>query len=205
MKILSAVTTCPRENENYLFGAVASLCEAGFDPLICNDPGLTGSWPALRNALQSLVAQDPDADAYTVFQDDIRVARGLRAWLDTSLWPDDPAKILVCSLYLSGATQITKSGWNDLSQIPVWRPFGACALVFTNSGAKRLISEPMGGLLTGSDTQVGSLARKSRLGYWTHSPSLVQHIGERSAIHVKEVGLTEARVAANFCEDVLLL
>lgn len=205
MNIVCTVTTCPRQ-VTYLAETLTSLRVAGFDPLVFEDPNLKGSRWALRNALGSLLARYPEADVYAVFQDDILAAKGLCGWLERNLWPADPATIGICSPYTASVNSQPQPGWFDLNQIPVFRPFGACSLIFPNHSAKRFLAESRpDGMLSGSDTQVGLWCRSAGLGHYSHTPSLIQHVGKVSSICLMEIGLDNNRSAGDFCEDCAIL
>ncbi len=58
-------------------------------------------------ALAKLREQFPNADAYVVFQDDIRAALGLRTWVEQQLWPFENG---VVSLFTPGLHADTERG-----------------------------------------------------------------------------------------------
>ena len=53
-----------------------------------------------------------EADCYALFQDDIEVARGLRAWCDEQFWPHGAGLV---SLFTPRAYADQKAGWRMLS------------------------------------------------------------------------------------------
>lgn len=213
MNILSAVTTCPRPGGiSYLEGTLESLHAAGFDPIVVSDTDGQGSWPTMQKALRTLM--EMGADAYAVFQDDIKAAKGLRAWLDENLWPSLPLRnggqavsesIGVVSLYTASVNHIC-SGWFTLDDLPKYQPYGACALLFPRHAAELLLSKPINhGFRFGTDTSVATFTRKYQLQYWMFSPSLIEHVGAQSAIFGDILPLIPERVAGKFCEDCATL
>lgn len=200
MQIVSAVTTCPRQGVDYLPITLASLRNAGFAPEIIRDETLAGSWPTLRRALAWLLERP--AEALVVFQDDIKVARDCREWLETQLWPGHEQEVGVVSLYTASVNHL-RDGWFTADDLPVWRPWGACALVFPRHSAEKLLADPTNrAFLCGSDTSIGTFCRRDNLRWWMHSPSMVEHIGAVSAVNPFDVKLDEHRTAGKWCRDV---
>lgn len=200
VKIASAITTCKRQGVDYLPATLESLHSAGFDPQIVQDAELAGSWPTLRRALAGLLERS--GDALAVFQDDILIAKGCREWLEGQLWPSPEEKIGVVSLYTASVNHL-RDGWFTADDLPVWRPWGACALVFTRHFAQRVLYDPTNrAFLSGSDTSIGTACRRDGLKWWMHSPSMVDHVGAISAVNPFAVKLDKDRTAINWCRDV---
>lgn len=190
-----AVTTAPRI-EDYLPATLESLREAGFpEPMVFAMPGSrlpsrlearcaigrVYPWPNFLRAMRGLLDAHPDADRLAVFQDDVLVARRCREYLDRS-WPAGEFGCL--SLYTCGrmAKRLDGRGWLPLDFCQT-KPHGALAMVFPKRSALRLLADPPGkGELTKTDTWIGRWCRETGLAWLTHVPSLVQHVGRRSAI-----------------------
>lgn len=202
MRILSAITTCPREGVSYLEATLDSICNAGFSVEIVRDEKMAGSWWVLREALKRLLERP--ADAYCVFQDDIEIARGCRKWLESQLWPLPEEKVGVLSLYTASTCHV-RDGWFTADEMPVVRAFGACGLVFPRHTAEMVLSHKDRSMLTGSDTTLAGLCHKHGLAWVNHSPSLCEHRGAVSAISPLGPGLTENRTAGRWVDDVALL
>ena len=203
MNIASAVTTCPRPGGiSYLESTLESLHDGGFEPVVFDDREFTGSWPNLRRALQGRFEARPDAEAIVVFQDDVRVARGLRGWLNDALWPAPVETIGVVSLYTATPNHL-RPGWFTLDDLPVYRPYGALAFCFPRHAVELLLQKPANlAFKCGSDTSVATFCRNNKLSYWLHSPSLVEHVGEVSSIADVRGAMIPERCSGNFCEDV---
>ena len=96
--------TAPRTKPT-IHRTLASLRRAGFDqvhvfaepdswipdefrhlPVTCHGRKL-GVLGNFCTSLTTLFMLEPRADCYAIFQDDIEVAEGLRAWCDTQFWP----------------------------------------------------------------------------------------------------------------------
>lgn len=199
MHIVSAITTCPRQGVSYLESTLQSLHDAGFEPEIVRDENMSGSWWALREALQRLLERE--ADAFVVFQDDLQIAKGCREWLETQLWPMPEENVGVVSLYCATPCH-ERPGWFTTDDLGVYRTWGALALCFPRHSAKRIVAHKERALLNGSDTTVAGLLRNWGMKWFLHSPSLVEHTGAISAVAPLEVGLTPQRVSGNWCRDV---
>ena len=201
LNIACAVTTAPREVD-YLTDTLRSLEAAGFRPWVCEDPERTGVKKTFKRALRSLL--DIRADAYAVFQDDCRVAKGTAEWFQ---WPEPPEQVGVVSLYCAGPLHRDDPGWFKSGAKEVAR--GAVCYVMPRHAAERFLRDNPGcESRTVLDHTMGQWCADKGLSYWIHSPSLVQHVGEVSAILLPKlgvphrIGLTEARCAKVFCEDV---
>lgn len=193
MNWATAVMAAPRE-ENYLPATIASLADAGWtDPLIVAEPGTQlpskhrilahqrreGPWASFRIALSALLSAAPQADACLILQDDILLARNLRPWLETQLWPPDAG---IVSLYLAEAqAECLSDGWSrhDLERAP----YGACGICLHPDTARLLDSDPPNrhnGRMV--DTWLGIFCEKQGLAYWQHKPSLIRHTGRESSL-----------------------
>ena len=200
MRIISALTTCPRPNGvSYLQETLESLLSAGFSPQVIEDPELSGSYPALRRALEWLLERS--GDALAVFQDDIQIAKGCRAWLENELWPFPEHRIGVVSLYTPTPCHL-RNGWFSADEMPVGRTWGALALIFTRRFAEIVLTHKDRSMLTGSDTTIAGLCRQHGLAWMMHSPSLVEHIGAVSSIQTIGGRLDKNRTAGKWCRDV---
>jgi capsular polysaccharide biosynthesis protein len=67
-----------------------------------------GNLGNFRPSLTTLFMLEPRADCYVIFQDDIEVAEGLRAWCDTQFWPQGAGLV---SLYPCKIYHAETSGW----------------------------------------------------------------------------------------------
>lgn len=163
-----------------------------------------GASTAWYLALAELVALQPQADAYLIFQDDVLVHWGdaLRQYLELALWP--AAKPGLVSLYTPGL--ISQRGWHRIP--PTW-DWGTLAIIFPNVLAKAYLSDPevvRNSLPTrpGEHRPIPEIVRKwvrrSRLDVWCPSPSLTQHIGSTSTIW-PHAGLSRKRSAPWFSTE----
>lgn len=203
------LTTVPSRFETTLPKTLASLAESGFDyprlfidgckpekvldwlkhyEYTCHYPNLRthGNWIV---SLYTLYIYNPTADRYAIFQDDFQCSRNLRPYLDSCEYPREG----YWNLYTFPENEPDKrghskdkTGWYLSNQ----KGKGAVALVFDNKTARALLSSEWmvnrpqnkergwkavdGGIVTG-------LAKKGIKEY-VHSPSLVQHIGDKSSM-----------------------
>jgi glycosyltransferase involved in cell wall biosynthesis len=182
--------------------ALASLAGAGFWPVhIFAEPGswIPEHWARLPRtvhgrslgnlgnfytSLASLLMLDPAADCFAIFQDDIEVAQGLRAWCDSQLWPEGAGLV---SLYTCGVDHAQETGWHILHR-GMCHTFGAQAFVFRGDVLKdfltdgRLLEMREAGFRAGDDAAVGEWASRRGIGIAYHTPSLVNHVGATSSI-----------------------
>ena len=147
-----------------------------------------GAWPNFYLGLIELLMRDPDADAYMMVEDDVLYydRQDLRAYLEAVLWPG--AEPCLVSLYCSAAYTRPEAGW--YRHEGKWT-MGALAFVFPAALAKRFVADarvlehrwngPAGGL-AGVSGAVGSWAFRRGVPVYFPSPSLAQHIGDRSTI-----------------------
>jgi hypothetical protein len=214
------VTTAPRR-EPTLETTLGSLHAAGWsdvrlfaephsevpsgteDLFITRRAELLGAFSNWYLGLAELVMRSPDADAYFLCQDDIVLCQNLRGYLEERLWP--ARAVGVVSVYCAAwQDHFGTVGFHQLDA--GWHSCGALAYVFSNAGAKALLTHPLflqhrthgpesGG--ASIDSVVGQWCRMSGLPYYVHSPSLVQHVGRTSALWRRD-GDSVRRHASSF-------
>lgn len=199
MKWSYGVTTVSERIETTLPKTLLSLAHAGFsDPHIfidnarvppesldaysctCHCPPLRafGNWVT---SAWSLYVYSPAADYFAIFQDDLITYANLRDYLERCKYP----KTGYWNLYTFPSNE-HGSGWHLSNQ----RGLGAVALVFSNEALRtllfqkhlveRVLNEKRGHLAI--DGGIVEAFKKVGWREWVHSPSLVQHIGDTSAI-----------------------
>ncbi|MGI9239490.1 MAG: hypothetical protein ACR2RV_01740 [Verrucomicrobiales bacterium] len=204
----AAVTTAPRDQPT-LAESLASLADAGWPeahvfaepdsslPADLDESRLTqrrqklGAWPNWLLSLNEMVLRDPDADAYLLCQDDVLYCRGLREYLEQTLWPTE--RVGVVSLHTASHQDRGDTDGFYATGFG-WGAWGAQAYVFPNASARALLRNhevvnhrqrgPRDGLCN-VDSVVGRWSLNSKLDYYLHSPSLTQHIGEASTLWEK--------------------
>lgn len=208
-EIALAVTTSPRPPADYLSGTLESLKAGGFCPdLIHRDDAKAGSWPSFLTALAALLALRPGAGVYCVAQDDLRVSRGLGAWLAGNLWPFPD--VGVASLYSCEADSTDKpAGWHrpDPDKLPS-EARGALFLCLPPDVARLLLAgPPFADKKWCTDYHLGYFCRENKLAWCYHVPSFVRHVGEVSACRRTDRSdgrwpLTRWRKEGAFLEEV---
>lgn len=165
-----------------------------------------GAFPNWYLALAELIMRQPHADAYFMIQDDAILAEGLRAYLESNLWP--AKRVGVVSVYCpSHYSEGGRHGFFPVNK--GWSSWGALAYVFPNRSARHLLGDSVvinhrhhGNAegIRNIDSVVGSWCRRIRLRYFIHEPSLVQHIGSTSTIwqHKAEDSARGRRCAKDF-------
>lgn len=186
------VTTAPRPRTT-LAATRASLARAGFERIaLFEDATAAGAWPTWLAALRGLLAAEPHAHAYLIAQDDALFWRGLRRYLEATLWKGEGGSLkgegdyptsnftLPTSLfspYCPGIYLRNRSaGWHrvDVGASLV----GAVCWVLSPAMARTLL-EGLAGLTAHAriDLIVGRFCRRNDLPVYYHTPSLVQHVG----------------------------
>jgi hypothetical protein len=152
-----------------------------------------------RAALAGLVDSQPGVDAYAVFEDDIALTAGLRAWLESGgLWPS--GRVGVVSLYTAAINHQLQPGWHACPELPKLAQ-GALAYLFPPESARSFLStSPLSYTWGQQDFWVGWWCRRVGLEYWMHSPSFIRHLGEVSSIGTQ--GLDPHRQCGEFLEEI---
>lgn len=153
--------------------------------------------------LSTMLEQQPDADAYAVFQDDIHAAAGMRQWCEAQLWPMGNG---VVSLFTPKIHSQELQGWRIVAP-GVQRVCGAQALVFRGDWLRMFLSDPhvlheLQLRNFGDDAILGCWLGRNGLGIAYYTPSPVQHLGTVSSIYPTGVDL---RNFAHAVEDTASL
>jgi glycosyltransferase involved in cell wall biosynthesis len=188
----------------HIFAEPGAWIPGEFQHLPITQHGQTlGNLGNFHSALIALYMTQPHADCYAVFQDDIQVALGLKAWCDDQFWPDCTGLV---SLFTPRAYQDSKQGWRILA-LGLHRTFGAQAFVFRRD----LLLEFLGDSASlryreahvhGDDAVVGAWATARGMGIAYHHPSLVQHIGDVTSIPGHAVGRHGQAVAVTSVDQI---
>lgn len=197
----TAMLTAPR-SEPRIDESLQSLLNAGFEHIhVFAEPGSwipgesgsftitqrgrkLGNFRNFYSCLSTLLHDHPDADAFAVFQDDIRAAAGLKEWCSAQLWPLDNG---IVSLFTPRIHADRKSGWRILSP-GFQRVCGAQALVFRRDMLWKFLSDAR--VLQclrirkyGDDAVLGGWLSREGRGIAYHTPSPVEHIGHISSLY----------------------
>jgi hypothetical protein len=122
-----------------------SLFQAGFRELeVSKDDPPSGSLHAYCTALLGLIQQRPTAEAYLLVEDDVVFCRGLREYLETRLWPADPATIALVSPYCPEAyvEKVNRRPWFLICQ--GFYLAGSQAWVFPPGSARAIVEDLTG-------------------------------------------------------------
>ncbi|HEV3343304.1 MAG TPA: glycosyltransferase [Pirellulales bacterium] len=147
-------------------------------------PRRLGNITNFYNALAVLYEQTPNADAFAIFQDDVRVAEGLRAWCGREFWPLGAGLV---SLFTPRPHAQPQPGWHLLAP-GFHRIYGGQAIVFRRDLVRSFLADPLvvRSLHVGrshDDAVVGGWAARRRLSIAYHTPSLVLHTGAVSSLY----------------------
>jgi len=167
-----AVTTAPRPKST-LERTLAGLRRTGWaEYRVFEDTTRAGAWRTWLAALRELTTQQ--ADAYLICQDDAVFCRGLRNYLEKTLWPAGP--VALCSPYCPTPYKRTQCGWHEENR--GWNLVGAvCWTIPPESGKAILAALDHVEAERQVDARVGQWATETGRSVWYHTPSLVQHIG----------------------------
>jgi len=192
MRWAIGVTTAPRPRAT-LGRTLDSLARAGFQrPAVFHDDRGRGAWSNWLYALGSLLLVD--ADALLLVQDDAVFCRGLRRYLDRTLWPD--GSIALCSPYSPGPYRQPRRGWHQ--QQRGWGLVGALCWAIPRATAGDMLRDLGGVRATGRiDARLGKWAATAGRDVWYHTPSLVQHVGNGNSA-LGDQAINDLRRAADF-------
>lgn len=221
------LTTSPRETST-IQETLSSLRASGWDSLmIFAEPGSTlppdvpadqvvwrtrqmGAWGNFYLGLSELYFSDPHADAYFMSQDDAVFPKGLKDYLEESLWPHpDTGVVSLHTPSHHAESDVVGFFSRDIG----WDAWGAMGFVFSNNSARALLRDGrvlnhrqrgIGNGMHNVDSVVGDWCKRRRLRYFLHAPSLCQHTGETSTLW-KHASLAGQRVASDFAgidEDI---
>jgi len=221
MKIITGVITAPGRIQPTIDDTVASLERAGFNnPIIYTDHEQSGCWVSWIRAMADLTTKD--TDAIMICEDDVNFSKGLREYLEVSLWPEDPQKIAVCSPFCPQLYRSDIAGWCpqnigwNLCMAQSWIiPIETARRIYDNfknvpRDTKKIpkitpenihkhnktIQER---LLT--DSRIGVWALQQKLSIWYHTPSLAQHTAIDNSIIGNNFGMYSLREATDYNPD----
>ncbi|MBS0207956.1 MAG: hypothetical protein JSS27_03285 [Planctomycetes bacterium] len=162
-----------------------------------------GAFPNWLLGLAELVLRERQAEAYLMCQDDVVFCRGVREYLEHSLWPAE--KVGVISLFCPSHYARGKPAGFHVEDRG-WDTWGAQAYVFSPAAADALLSSPVvwnhrrTGPNEGNrniDSVIGYWCRQTKLPYFVHTPSLAQHVGTTSTLYYG-ASTWGNRIAADF-------
>jgi hypothetical protein len=166
-----------------------------------------GAWPNYYLALMELLMREPLADAFMLVQDDVQFycRENVREYLEQTLWIGPTPGIV--SLYCATPNTRDERGWFKL---PGSWNYSALAFIFPRAVAQQLVVAPAvfrHRWVAGDEGRVripdviSDWAVATSTPFYYPSPSLVQHIGETSAIWPSAYELSPARRASRFIGD----
>ncbi len=192
-----AVTTAPRPAAT-LSRTLDSLARAGWsDCRVFPDTAAGGAWRNWIESLAACVRACPGADAFAMVQDDVVFCRGLRRYLEQTLWP--AAKpVALCSPFTPAAYREPRQGWH-VRRPPPDRFLVAAQMWILPPESARAIVGDLGRVEAhkGIDGRVGAWASRTGRSIWYHTPSLAQHIADTNSA-IGNPPVASLRVAADF-------
>jgi len=190
------VLTAPRPMPT-LDRTLASLARAGwrYALVACDDPP-GGHFRAWTRALAAVRAVAPCADVYFVVEDDVVFCRDLRPYLEGCLWPDQPARIALCSVFTPAAYRQATPGWHQ--QRRGFHLVASQAWILPCETVTELLGEFQDVRSAhNADWMVGDWAQRTHRSVWYHTPSLAQHIGLGNSALGDNL-ISDLRVASDF-------
>lgn len=173
-----AVTTAPRPVPT-LEATLAGLARAGWQDIeVIADTGRAGAWATWLKALGKSLARRPAPDALLLCQDDAAFCRGLRDYLERTLWPNPQAAL--CSPYCPAVYRGPQRGWHREDR--GWQLIGAVCWAIPRAAAEAMFEALRRQKAEKHvDARVGRWAEQTRRSVWYHTPSLVQHIADANS------------------------
>jgi hypothetical protein len=192
------ILTAPRPLPT-LEATAASLARAGWpEAIVVPDSQGMGHFRAWLDVLTRLVAEAPLADAYLVSEDDAVFCRGLREYLDRTLWPADRATVALCSLFTPEIYRLRQRGWH-VERRGLWL-VSSVAWAIPPEAAREILAAfgEMRFCPRGADSMIGQWATDAAgLTTWYHTPSLAQHVGLANSA-LGDNSVSPFRVAMDF-------
>lgn len=193
-----AVTAVPQRCSDLLPQTLQQLATAGFsDPVVMLDGELPGCSTLARDqrvathpklghirnwalALNYIYFQNPQAERFAIFEDDLLCCHNLRVYLEQCPYPE-----LGYWNLLTHNQNMMKAGPQPGWYLSNQRGWGAVGLVFDQVTVQALLGHPKWRerVAFGRDSADGLvITLLKKLGYreWIHSPSLLQHVGVKS-------------------------
>jgi len=212
MRWQTAITTVPQRSESHFPRTIGSLRSAGFPkPQVFVDGratvdyaeewgltyterpeplGVVGNW---ITTLWTIYLQNPKADRYAIFQDDIVLCKNVRQYLEQIDYPED-GYLNLFTFRKDVEKTITKENYATFYKSPQYGR-GAVALVFNRDAvvsllsAKSLALKPQHAsrgntIIDGAIVTALSPKYKQQRSHfeYVHNPSLVYHTGDVSTI-----------------------
>jgi hypothetical protein len=130
-------------------------------------------------------------------QDDVVFCRGLRQYLEQTLWPA-PKRIALCSPFTPAAYRQPRRGWN-IRWPPPERFLVAAQMWILPPESARAIVRDLSDVQAhkGIDGRIGAWANRTGRTIWYHTPSLAQHIADTNSA-IGNPPVASLRVAADF-------
>jgi hypothetical protein len=205
MNIQTVVLTAPRPKRT-LERTLRSLEAAGWagreglmaDIRVYHDSGSSGHFRAYMEALRYTLQHDATADAYFIVEDDVVFCRGLREYLERTLWPGSVERIALCSPYCPKAYRQRRLGWDSSGSGRGWRLAGSQAWIFPPQAVWAVLAEvaPVASRHN-ADWEIGKWATATGRRIWYHTPSLAQHVGLGNSV-LGDSLVSDIRLAGDF-------
>jgi hypothetical protein len=192
----------------FIDGAVTIPHEWSHLPMTSRDEQV-GAWPNYYLALLELLMREPLADAFMLVQDDVEFycRENVRQYLEQTLWLGATPGIV--SLYCATPDTRAERGW--FKHAGRWN-YSSLAFIFPREIAQQLVVAPAVFRHRWAEGDEGRVGIPDVIADWAvatstplyfPSPSLVQHIGETSAIWLRAFNLSPARRAGRFLGDTV--
>ena len=208
------ITIAPRKEQTYNI-TVDSFLGAGWDSihLFCEPKVIVadkhfylpitrrkkkhGAWANWFASLKDLIDIYPDADCYGLIQDDVVFCKGLREFMEQTLWPSGNTGI--CSVFVPSHYTRNNPGWHKTNRgFKLWM---AQTFFFTPESARSCANYEFcknWDKQKQIDNVIGRWANETKQYPYYFSPSLAQHIGETSTIWSEGNRAAGKRAASDF-------
>ena len=156
-----------------------------------------GAWSNWFTSLKDLVNIYPDADCYGLIQDDVVFCKGLRVFMEETLWPSEDCGL--CSVFVPSHYTRNAPGWYRTNK--GFRLWMAQTFFFRPESARSCINYDFCKNWNKEkqiDNVVGRWANETKQYPYYFSPSLSQHIGDTSTIWSEGNRAAGKRAASDF-------
>jgi hypothetical protein len=168
-------------------------------PLHFND-GPAGPWPNLLSTIGYLIDMSPRATHLLVAQDDIAIAANLRSWLERQrpvLEAKEVVNLFTCR------QMAERRGWHLHRGIKQMKLGAQCYVIPREIGEHLLQAPPdSGASVVTADFWFAKFLSENQYAMWYHSPSFVQHVGEKHSSLANPGGVMDCRLAMEWVKDM---
>lgn len=203
-----------------LYMANGKVRLAGYDGPVTLNGERCGVYPNHYLAMSAMRHSQAtrDANAYLILEDDVVLAKGLRAYLDQSAcWPSPDDRLAALCLFTHNYFADSGPGWHLYTPEVWYSLWGAQALAFSRYAVDEWLASPIARLhfeaenpraARFADSELTRWANATRKEIWyacgKNGESLVSHRGEMSSVFGHDFGSIKSRQEAVFADKTTM-